>query len=472
MYQKRETIEKGLLTLVDLLCVVLSLILAFYFRYHLFLGIARNGDQLWMLFIVLVICILVDMLTNYSHHFSRRGYFLELQAVVKTQAVFSIVLILLLYIMHRANILSRLVWGSFIVVNAFLMYAGHLLLKWGLVRVYKRSRYSNRLLLVTTRRRAENIIKNINQYNEWDRLLTGLALLDADMEGKQIASVPVVAGKDGLLEYVVHHDIDEVFIADGGQRHTEQIIQWIREFSDMGISVDVNIDLFDYDVHAKKVLNRVGKYAVVTFSRNIISSKQAVAKRILDVAGSVIGMIFLGIVTVFVAPAIKLDSPGPVFFSQIRIGKNGRPFRFYKFRSMYQDAEQRKADYIAQNEVRGLMFKMSDDPRITRVGRFLRKTSIDEIPQFWNVLKGDMSLVGTRPPTLDEFRQYEAKHKCRLSMTPGLTGMWQISGRSDITDFDEVVKLDMQYIDDWTIWKDIRILLMTIGVVLTGKGSK
>lgn len=118
------------------------------------------------------------------------------------------------------------------------------------------------------------------------------------------------------------------------------------------------------------------------------------------------------------------------------------------------------------------MFKMENDPRITKVGRFIRKTSIDELPQFWNVLKGDMSLVGTRPPTVDEFERYEAKHKCRLSMTPGLTGLWQISGRSDIKDFDEVVQLDMQYIDDWSILKDIKILLLTIGVVLTGKGSR
>lgn len=153
------------------------------------------------------------------------------------------------------------------------------------------------------------------------------------------------------------------------------------------------------------------------------------------------------------APAIKLESPGPVFFGQTRIGKNGRRFTFYKFRSMYQDAEQRKKELMAQNEVKGLMFKMENDPRITRVGRFIRKTSIDELPQFWNVLKGDMSLVGTRPPTVDEFEQYEAKHKCRLSMTPGLTGMWQISGRSDIKDFDEVVRLDMEYIDNWNYFK-------------------
>jgi exopolysaccharide biosynthesis polyprenyl glycosylphosphotransferase len=196
------------------------------------------------------------------------------------------------------------------------------------------------------------------------------------------------------------------------------------------------------------------------------------AKRMLDIVGSLVGMVLLAIATIFVAPAIKLESPGPVFFGQTRIGKNGRRFTFYKFRSMYQDAEERKKELMAQNEVNGLMFKMKDDPRITKVGKFIRKTSIDELPQFWNVLRGDMSLVGTRPPTVDEFERYEAKHKGRLSMTPGLTGLWQISGRSDIMDFDDVVKLDMQYIDHWSILKDIKILISTVYVVIVGKGSR
>ncbi|MFQ9650193.1 MAG: sugar transferase [Enterocloster sp.] len=147
-------------------------------------------------------------------------------------------------------------------------------------------------------------------------------------------------------------------------------------------------------------------------------------------------------------------------------------FIFYKFRSMYQDAEERKKELMASNEVKGLMFKMENDPRITRVGQFIRKTSIDELPQFWNVLKGDMSLVGTRPPTVDEFEHYESKHGCHLSMTPGMTGLWQISGRSDIKDFDEVVKLDLQYIENWSILLDIKIILLTVGVVFRGKGSR
>ena len=156
----------------------------------------------------------------------------------------------------------------------------------------------------------------------------------------------------------------------------------------------------------------------------------------------------------------------------MRIGKNGRRFNFYKFRSMYVDAEERKAELMKDNEMSGNMFKMENDPRIIPIGHFMRKYSIDELPQFWNVLKGDMSLVGTRPPTEDEFLNYEYHHKARLGIKPGLTGMWQVSGRSDITDFEDVVALDTQYISNWSLGLDIMLLFKTIGVVLTGKGSK
>ena len=192
----------------------------------------------------------------------------------------------------------------------------------------------------------------------------------------------------------------------------------------------------------------------------------------MDIAGGLVGMLITLIFFPFVAIAIKADSPGPVLFSQVRIGRNGRRFKIYKFRSMYMDAEERKKELEKQNEMQGLMFKMENDPRITRVGKFIRKTSIDELPQFYNVLKGDMSLVGTRPPTEDEFEKYNQYYRRRISMTPGLTGLWQVSGRSEIDNFDDVVKYDLQYIDNWSLTLDIRILLRTVYVVVAGRGSK
>jgi lipopolysaccharide/colanic/teichoic acid biosynthesis glycosyltransferase len=161
-----------------------------------------------------------------------------------------------------------------------------------------------------------------------------------------------------------------------------------------------------------------------------------------------------------------------VFFSQIRVGKNGRKFKIYKFRSMCKDAEQRKKALEDQNEVNGLMFKMTNDPRVTKVGKFIRKTSLDEFPQFFNVLIGDMSLVGTRPPTEDEFIQYEGRHKKRLSLKPGLTGLWQVSGRSNVNEFEEVIKMDIEYIDQWSMLLDVKLILKTIMVMFTGRGSR
>lgn len=195
-------------------------------------------------------------------------------------------------------------------------------------------------------------------------------------------------------------------------------------------------------------------------------------KRLMDIVGGFIGLVLTALITPFVALAIKLESPGPVFFSQVRIGKNGRRFKIYKFRSMYVDAEERKKELEAQNELSGPMFKMENDPRITKVGKFIRKTSIDETPQFYNILIGQMSLVGTRPPTEDEFEQYSMYYRRRLSITPGLTGMWQVNGRSEVTDFDDVVKYDLEYIDNWSLGLDVKLILKTFTSVLFHKGAK
>ena len=195
-------------------------------------------------------------------------------------------------------------------------------------------------------------------------------------------------------------------------------------------------------------------------------------KRLLDLIGGILGLLLTALLFLPIALAIKLDSRGPILFSQTRVGRNGRRFRIYKFRTMYLDAEERKKELEASNQMSGLMFKMEHDPRITKVGAFLRKTSLDELPQFFNIVKGEMSLVGTRPPTEDEFIQYNQYYRRRISMTPGLTGLWQVSGRSDIRNFDEVVQLDLKYIDEWSLSLDLKILIRTIGVVFSRRGAE
>ncbi len=245
----------------------------------------------------------------------------------------------------------------------------------------------------------------------------------------------------------------------------------VCKFEEMGLTCHYNVDLFNRS-NPNTYVQQMAGYSVISFALKTMDSRRLLIKRLVDIIGALVGLAMTAVITPFVALAIRLDSPGPVFFSQTRIGKNGRRFKIWKFRSMYTDAEARKKELSAQNEVRGLMFKMEDDPRITKVGRFLRKTSIDETPQFLNILVGDMSLVGTRPPTEDEFEQYNGYYRRRMSITPGLTGMWQVSGRSDIQDFEEIVKLDLEYIDNWSLGLDIKILFMTVFTVLGRKGSR
>ena len=204
----------------------------------------------------------------------------------------------------------------------------------------------------------------------------------------------------------------------------------------------------------------------------------------MDIAGGLVGCLITLLITIIVGPMIYISSPGPIFFAQERIGRNGRKFKMYKFRSLSMDAEERKKELMAQNKIGdGLMFKMDFDPRIignkilpdgtrkTGIGQFIRKTSLDEFPQFINILLGDMSLVGTRPPTVDEWELYEPHHRARMSFRPGLTGMWQVSGRSNITDFEEVVKLDTQYISEWSLMLDVKILWQTVWSVFKSDGA-
>lgn len=185
--------------------------------------------------------------------------------------------------------------------------------------------------------------------------------------------------------------------------------------------------------------------------------------------GSLLGLLIVGIVLIPVAVAIKLDDSGPVFYKQTRCGLNGTPFSIWKFRSMVVDADQIK--HLVKNEAEGHIFKNSDDPRITRIGKFLRRTSLDEFPQFWNVLRGEMSLVGTRPPTLDEVKHYQPHHFKRLQVKPGITGEWQVQGRSQVKDFEAIVQMDLDYQQKWSLLYDLKLIFSTIQVVLTRKGA-
>jgi exopolysaccharide biosynthesis polyprenyl glycosylphosphotransferase len=198
-----------------------------------------------------------------------------------------------------------------------------------------------------------------------------------------------------------------------------------------------------------------------------------VAKQAIDFGGAGLLLAITAVPMALVALGIRLTSPGPVLFKQQRAGLNGRPFNMYKFRSMVNNAEQLKQELAQLNEMSGPVFKVTNDPRITPLGRFIRKWSIDELPQLWNIVKGDMSLVGPRPLPVDEVDRFDDRaHRRRLSVKPGLTCLWQVSGRNEVKDFQDWVRLDLEYIDNWTIWLDLKILARTVPVVLTGAGAR
>lgn len=361
--------------------------------------------------------------------------------------------------------------------------------------------------IVTTRARAAVTSELLK--NDWSRRIVGIMLIDekknrehsaAEIENEdsseiekrvraeseipeEIDHVPVVADAQTLVEWVRANAIDEIFIVVPNNE-APLIAEAVENFIQMGIAVHLNMPSIER--LEKRLTRKTKKYVpktttrlaylhkipMIIFEQPTAKLRYAAAKRVMDILGGIIGSAIAIILFVVLGIIIKLDSPGPVIFAQERVGKNGRKFKMYKFRSMYQDAEARKAELMRQNEMNGLMFKMKDDPRITKVGKFIRKTSLDEFPQFFNVLLGDMSLVGTRPPTVNEFNEYSNYHKRRLAMKPGITGMWQVSGRSDIKDFEEVVKLDCEYIDNWSLGLDLKILIKTVGIVFMRKGSE
>ena len=285
MYENKKTFESILVLIVDLCSLIVSMGIAFWIRYGIFYGRFEHGDQIWLLLFAIALYGLIFVLMDFSHHFFRRGMFDEFVNVVKSELIFSAVLIMALFVMHRSADLSRLVFGYQIVINTFMMYAARVIFKQYMVKVYRNSRHSNRLLVVTSSDQAGDVIENLKEYNEWNRTIAGLVLTD-EAKAEEIGEIPVVAHREDFLNYVIRNDVDEVFIIDDKLMRTPLMNEWVRELEQMGIIVDINIDAFDLSVSGKKSLNRVGKYAAVTFARNLFSTRQMIAKRALDIVGS------------------------------------------------------------------------------------------------------------------------------------------------------------------------------------------
>ena len=334
------------------------------------------------------------------------------------------------------------------------------------------------LLIVAAKKDLPGLEKQIREGQYSTYRLAGVILADGDQGDTALKVVSAFAQADSWIR---KNWVDEVLFLLPPEAETLELAQAVAS---MGITVHLNLGFLSSLLGGTKTVEVLGEYDVLTAFRNRIGFGAAALKRLTDIVGGLVGCLFTALLTLFIGPAIYIASPGPIFYTQERIGRNGKVFQMYKFRSMVPNADEVKKQYLKENRVSGgYMFKLDWDPRIignkilpdgtkkTGIGEFIRKTSLDEFPQFLNVLKGDMSLVGTRPPTKDEWAIYEDHHRARMAMRPGITGMWQVSGRSNITDFEEIVRLDTKYIDQWSLGLDFKILVKTVLVVLKHEGS-
>lgn len=431
---------------------------------------------------------------RYNPITAKRGILRHVKAAFLTNIFMAIIFSTIVYTTHISDSIPRLFFGTFFSINFSISFSCLFLIH--LIKRQYLEHHTKKTIIITDNSSLEKAVYDIQKLNSEDCEIIGITSLsgkqadrfykvkilsnnlktqpskDTDSSSKNPAleSIKLKELSLSTLEYVKRHQVDLVIFSVNHlvRRKIEHLIE---AFSEMGIDSLITIDSFAIETLETK-LEDFGTTNVIRLSPRLFTDGELLLKRLMDIAGALVGCFICIIFGLIVAPLIFLEDPGPIIFKQKRVGRNGKFFYIYKFRSMYQDAEAKLQTLKDQNEMQGFMFKMKNDPRITKIGKILRKTSIDELPQFFNVLEGSMSLIGTRPPTVDEYNQYSAHHKRRISIKPGITGLWQVSGRSEITDFEEIVRLDCFYIDHWSITSDIKILLKTFAAVFTGKGSE
>ena len=499
MYKRRsENWTKHLdFILLDAVCLVMSLFLAYYGYYRTFNLFVDNLYRN-ILILLILIDIFAALLLNTMHHVMHRGYFIEFSQTIKQVLLVFGVEVLLLFVMKWSGTYSRVILSLTALFHLILSYFTRLLWKRA-VRLYSGQREKRSMILVCAERDVETVLARRNSEDEAQ--FSGIVLTDRNATGETVCGLPIVASLSDAAQYICREWVDEVFLYSDmagldvlqemeSETENEPAIELeqgtvaalVDACRQMAVPIHIRLPLGGHK--GCSFVENVNGFNVVTMATNYASPLQLFLKRLLDLLGGLIGSIFALLIVLIFGPMIRKKSPGPVLFKQERIGQNGKHFRIYKIRTMYLDAEERKKEFLDQNRVEdGMMFKLDFDPRIigneilpdgtkkTGIGEWLREHSLDEFPQFWNVLIGNMSLVGTRPPTVDEWEKYAYHHRARLSFKPGITGMWQVSGRSEITDFEEVVRLDTEYIEHWDLGLDLRILLKTITAVLRRDGA-
>lgn len=433
-----------------------------------------RSTQIMLLMLALFFTAMLPMHKNIL----KRGLRHELRESCKFVSMLSVGIMLCHYLTKSGDQFSRSIFIIFWLAAVLTVWLTRSVYKRFVKRFFLGTEALSNMVLITSQDRADENYQNLIKYGKNRFRIGGVMIQKQDesfitplqISNEEACGVPermIIGDEKDFDEYFKGHPVDEVYI-DLNQQNLENLIA--RDMIAQGITVHIALEKQFCGLPHQEI-EQIGGRSVMTSAVQTVPASMLMIKRAMDILGAMVGLVLTGIAFLIFAPIIYHQSPGPIFYSQTRVGLKGRRFRIYKFRSMYPDADKRKEELMKQNKMQGFMFKMDNDPRIFPIGRFMRKYSIDELPQFWNVLKGDMSLVGTRPPTVDEWTRYSPHHRARLSIKPGLTGMWQVSGRSDIVDFEKVVELDMKYIREWRLKLDFMLLLRTIAVVLQGSGA-
>ena len=469
MLKEQASFFRKACILADFLVLILALWLSYLTR-------SQSGDLLrpfsgyfWILLIAAPIWYF--LLTRYQFYSSLRriSTYEIITRMVNVHLLGGLPVAAFIFFLDR-QAYSRGVFLGFVFFSFLLLTLEKVSLRQVLGVLRRRGYNIRHLIIVGTKEKARRLCELLVDHRDWGLEVLGFVQVADHPPVAEIAGHPVLGQVADLVEICKKHPVDEVVFCLP-RDFVLNAEDYLRDLEELGITVRMLLDFYDIYYSKRELSLFHNELPFLTFHSKSLDTQQLFLKRLLDMTGAFVGLTLFALFFPFIALAIRRDSPGPIFFSQDRVGESGRIFRCWKLRSMHVDAEERKKDLMAQNQMKGAIFKIKDDPRITRVGKFLRKTSLDEFPQFWNVLKGEMSLVGTRPPTPAEVAQYQNWHRRRIIIKPGITGKWQVSGRNSIEDFDEIVRLDLDYIDNWNVWLDIRILLKTFLVVFRQEGS-
>ncbi len=466
MLREQLLLFNRLLGLCDLFVLILAMVFA-----NLFINRSISDFRQVILVISIAVPVWYYLLSRYQLYAGgeRRGVYDLLTRLFSVHIFGGAVLAGFLFVFQLSDI-RRSLFISFLFFSFFLFACLRLMAR-ELISIFSKSKdLSRNIIIVGAQDKAQEFYSILEKHSRWGIRALGFVQIDTVTPQKKEVWGKTLGEIDNLIDICKQYPVDEVVFCPP-RDFSVDVEAYVAELEELGITVHMALNFFEIP-QTRRVLSLFhDQIPILTYYCKAFDSRQLFLKRILDICGAIVGLTVTLVLLPAIFVAIKKDSPGPMLFGQERVGLNGRRFKCWKFRSMYIDAEERKKELMAQNEMNGAIFKIKNDPRITRVGAFMRKTSLDELPQFWNVLMGDMSLVGTRPPTPDEVAHYQNWHRRRISIKPGITGNWQISGRNKIEDFDAIVQLDLNYIDNWSFWLDIKILIKTVMVVFTRDGS-